>query len=252
MNGDAILPEGISPLYALNSIGETILIAYASYTIVWMNAQAKELLSVVAPLYGLKNSDELIGLNMNHFHRRPEYQEKLMGGLSEMHRSRITIRDRFVADIVITPIRQEQGPIDGYVVMLMDVTTKAEEEDKKEKFINALSTPVLRVWSNAIALPLIGEFDIERFDQLIMNILVKCSSEQVEYVLLNLSEVYIGESNLTGLFQKLIDCISLIGSQCILVGIPPSLATSLTGLDRDILTFSTTYDGLQYIIQNEK
>ncbi|OAH52540.1 MULTISPECIES: hypothetical protein [Bacillaceae] len=65
--------------------------------------------------------------------------------------------------------------------MPMDVTTRAEEE----KLINALSTPILKVWSNTIALPLISEFDIVRFDLLICAVLEECSSNQIEFVLLN-------------------------------------------------------------------
>ncbi len=69
--------------------------------------------------------------------------------------------------------------------MLMDVTTRTEEEKEKEKLINALSTPILKVWSNTIALPLIGEFDIVYVDLLISAVLEECSSNQIEFVLLN-------------------------------------------------------------------
>ncbi|MDG5472301.1 RsbR, positive regulator of sigma-B [Jeotgalibacillus sp. ET6] len=245
------IPKNITSLNALDSIGETIVIADNQYTVMWMNSHAKKLLSSVAPLFGLQDSQDMIGMSMNHFHQRPDYQHKIMEQLKGPHRSRITIRNQFVADIVITPIMPTKDSIEGYVVMLMDVTTKAEEEKEKEKLIQALSTPILKVWKNAIAIPLIGEFDMERFDLLITNVLERCVKDGIDYVLLSLHDVYVGEDGVTHYFQKLIDCISLIGSKCIIVGIPASLAAAMTSLERDVLIFSTTYDGLQYIIQHE-
>jgi rsbT co-antagonist protein RsbR len=252
MNAYGKIPENISPLYALDSIGETIIIADQDYNLVWMNSQAVQLLSAIAPLFGMTGSHEMIGLNMSHFHRKPEQQKKFMDKLSGSHRARITIRDQFVADIVITPIKKDGQPLEGYVVMLMDVTTKAEEEEEKEKLIKALSTPILTVWSNTIALPLIGKFDIDRFDLLISTVLEKCTSNQIEFVLLDLSGLDKLENGLKQQIQKLMDCISLIGAQCILVGINPALAISMTDLDRNTLICSTTYEGLQYIIKNQQ
>lgn len=250
MNIPKKLPENITPLHALNSIGETIMIADKNYNLVWMNAHASQLLSAVAPLFGLASSEEIVGLNMSRFHHKPEQQKKFMDELSSSHRARIEIRGQFVADIVITPIQEGSRPLEGYVVMLMDVTTKAEEEKEKEKLINALSTPILKVWSNAIALPLIGEFDMNRFDLLISTVLEACSSQQIKFVLFNLSGLYQFNHVTKQQMQKMIDCLNLIGAQGILVGIPPALAMSMTDLNRNTLIFRTTHDGLQYIINS--
>ncbi|WP_257967929.1 hypothetical protein [Peribacillus deserti] len=142
-----------------------------------MNSRAKQLFSIIAPLFGLSDANEIIGLNMNHFHKRPQHQNKIMETMSEGHRARITIKDQFVGDIVITPIKNEESVIEGYVVMLMDVTTKAEEERKKEHLIHALSIPMIRIWKKTIALPLIGEFDLDRGDRLISSVLQECASD---------------------------------------------------------------------------
>ncbi|MFC7371368.1 hypothetical protein ACFQPF_06750 [Fictibacillus iocasae] len=112
----------------LDSIGENIIIADKSFTIRWMNAYAARLFEVVVPLYGLSSPEDLIGMSMDRFHKQPSYQQHIMENLTEGHRARIKIKDRFVADIVVTTIKNEINEIEGYVVMLMDVTTKAEEE----------------------------------------------------------------------------------------------------------------------------
>jgi rsbT co-antagonist protein RsbR len=239
-------------LRALNSIGENIIIADKQFLIKWMNSNASNLLSVVAPLYQLEDSQSFIGLSMDYFHKRPELQRQVMDRLETTHRTRITIRDRFVTDIVVTPIMNDLNEIEGYVVMLMDVTTKSEEEKKKEKLIKELSIPILHVWKNTIALPLIGEFDAERADLLISSVLMECSSNRIEYVLISLNGLSNFDSEVQFYIQKLYDCLKLIGAKCILVGISPKLAISMGALERDILTYSSTYAGLEVIIEQQK
>jgi rsbT co-antagonist protein RsbR len=252
MNEVGSIPNEISMLRALNSIGENIIIADKQFLIKWMNSNASNLLSVVAPLYQLEDSQSFIGLSMDYFHKRPELQRQVMDRLETTHRTRITIRDRFVTDIVVTPIMNDLNEIEGYVVMLMDVTTKSEEEKKKEKLIKELSIPILHVWKNTIALPLIGEFDAERADLLISSVLMECSSNRIEYVLISLNGLSNFDSEVHFYIQKLYDCLKLIGAKCILVGISPKLAISMGALERDILTYSSTYAGLEVIIEQQK
>jgi rsbT co-antagonist protein RsbR len=246
------IPDNLSLLRALDSIGENIIIADKNYNILWMNSNAATLLSIIAPLYGLTDAKEIIGLNMSRFHAKPQYQQKIMKDLIESLRTRITIRERFVTDIVITPIKDGVNQIEGYVVMLRDVTTKAEEEEKKEKLINALSVPMLRIWKETIALPLIGEFDTDRAKRLISSVLKECAANKIQFVLIDLSGLYDFDSKIRYQIQKLIDCLKLIGTECIIVGITPTSAMSIGELDKDISTFTTPYAGLEYILKHQK
>ncbi|TFE02233.1 RsbR, positive regulator of sigma-B [Jeotgalibacillus salarius] len=252
MTAYGTIPETISPLQALDSIGETILLADLAYNIQWMNKKAAILLDEVALLYGLSGSSDMIGKNMDLFHRTPGYQKRIMPRITETHRARITIREIVVTDIVITPIRSE-GEIQGFVIMLMDVTTKAEEYAAKEKLIKDLSTPIMKVWHNAIALPLIGSFDQDRFDLLVGEVLQECSMHQIDYALINVSKIHFDEEYATTVqFQKLIDCLRLIGTECMIVAVPPSLAVNMTGLDRDVMIHKNAYEGLKYIIARDE
>ncbi|PUB08183.1 STAS domain-containing protein [Paenisporosarcina sp. OV554] len=252
MNEVGSIPNEISMLRALNSIGENIIIADKQFLIKWMNSNASKLLSVVAPLYQLEDSQSFIGLSVDYFHKRPELQGQVMDRLETTHRTRITIRDRFVTDIVVTPIMDDLNEIEGYIVMLMDVTTKSEEEKKKEKLIKELSIPILHVWKNTIALPLIGEYDAERADLLISSVLMECSAHRIEYVLISLIGLRNFDSEVQFYIQKLYDCLKLIGAKCILVGISPKLAISMGALERDIPAYSSTYAGLEVIIEQQK
>lgn len=245
------IPTNISLLSALDHIGETILIADTSYNIKWMNSEACRLLNEVAPLFGISGCEEMIGMNMDLFHRMPDHQRKVMDGLKDVHRARINIRNEFVTDIVITPIKEEGGSIDGYIIMLMDVTTQAEEKERTEKLLKELSIPMLHIWDKTLALPLIGEFDKARSNQLTASVLTECAEKGIEYVLLDLSGITEFENQVRYQIQMMADSLSLIGTSCILVGINPQLAMSIVQLESNIPTFSSAYSGLHYIMEKQ-
>lgn len=252
MTAIGTIPNNISLLGALDHIGETIMIADNSYTIRWMNTEACRLLSEVAPLYGIADCEEIIGMSMDRFHKFPERQKRTMSELTGVHRARINILNKFVTDIVVTPIKNEEDSIDGYIVMLMDVTTQAEEQQRAEKLIKELSIPILHIWDKTIALPLIGEFDKTRSDQLIATVLTECAEKRIEYVLVDLSGITEFENQIRYQIQMMADSLSLIGTSCILVGISPKLAMSIVQLESNIPTFSSAYSGLHYIMEKQK
>lgn len=243
------VPENISLLTAIDHIGETIIIADASYTIRWMNSEAHRLLASVVPLFGLADCRELIGMNMDEFHQHPAHQREKMDKLTGVHRARVNIKNEFVTDIVITPVTGEEQEVAGYVVMLMDVTTQAEEKKRSERLIKELSIPILNVWDKTIALPLIGEFDHLRSNEMLAKVLMECSHKGIEYVLLDLSGITEFESQIRYQIQMMRDSLKLIGTDCILVGISPKLAMSIVSLESCTTIFSTAHEGLKYIME---
>jgi rsbT co-antagonist protein RsbR len=243
------IPINITSTDALNSIGENIIIADKDYNITWMNATAIKSMTAIAPLFGLEGAEQIIGMNMDEFHRMPQYQRSIMSGLQGTHRARINIRNKFAADIVISPITSssQSGQVEGYMVMLMDVTTKAEEEKKREAMIEELSVPILHIWDKTIALPLKGELDHERGEKVISTVLEECVSEGVEFVMISLSGIHRFDDSVRQNLQNLNDSLKLIGVECIIVGITPDLAMQI-GEFKEIVTFSHSNIGLKYIM----
>ncbi|WP_408009119.1 STAS domain-containing protein [Pseudalkalibacillus sp. A8] len=172
----------------------------------------------------------------------------MMKQLSDTHRARINIRDQFVADIIVTPIKNESGKIDGYVVKLMDVTTKAEEEIRKDKLIEELSTLIIKIWDKTIAIPLIGAFDQERSEHLTSFVLNECAEEGVQYALIDLSGLNSFDESVS--IKSKNECLWLIGTECIIVGITSKLAMSFGLIKNDIATFRNAHDGLEYMIKS--
>lgn len=247
------LPQNISCEVFLDTIGENIIVADTDFNIKWLNGSAVNLLSHVAPLYGLQGAEAFIGLNMDNFHSNPPYQRKIMGRLTSAHKKRINIKNKFVADIVINPIKSDEEEISGYVVLLMDVTTKAQEEDRKSKLIHQLSVPMLDIWDNIMAVPLIGDIDKERFDMILSKLLDECQNREENYVILDLSQVTELTGGLSVQINKIGSCLRLMGTECIIVGISPNLGYKMVKFEQEFnyLTFFSLKAAIKHILKKE-
>jgi len=250
------MPIGIEKLdtavyKTLNLLPDAALLANASFEVQWMNDAAEKLLDLVAPYYGLPSSKEMLGHSMDFFHRKPSHNQTIMHALTDMHRMRITLAESIHTDIIILPVKFDAAE-PHYLVMLADVTTKAEEDENQQRLIRQLSTPIMKVWDNAMALPLIGSFDWQRFDRMVIAVLEECAKNRYEYVILDVSKIDVsGDQQSYSFFQKLADSLRLIGAQCVLVGVTPRLAMEITTLERSLLIFGSTYDGIRYISEQK-
>ncbi|MGR9047313.1 STAS domain-containing protein [Halobacillus faecis] len=247
----ALMTSDLTMTDALNSIGESILLADLNYDLVWMNDEAKNLFTEIAPLLGYKSADELIGENMDKLHANPLERRDLKGRLDKKYQVRINVKNRFVADTVITPMKNTEGETSYYTIMLMDVTTKAEEEERKDHLIESLSIPILKVWDHAVAVPLIGDLDEKRVDHLISSLLKKCTEGDILYALIDLSGIHKFNDQFSRHLKQLNQSLQLVGTECLVVGITPKLALSFQYFGKGLKTFKNTYAGLRYIIQHD-
>ncbi|QHE53551.1 STAS domain-containing protein [Pontibacillus sp. HMF3514] len=242
------LPSNLYSTKILEAIGENIIIADEDFNITWINPSAKDLFENIITLYNLENVDDLIGMNMDHFHKDPAHQRNIMNHLTDTHRTRINIKDTYVTDIIVNPIMDNGAPI-GYVVMLMDVTTKVQEERRKEKLIEELSVPILHVWDYTLAITLKGTIDDDRFQTILSKLLEKCHHTDVEYVILDLSGVTGWNEEFPAQITKVIENLSIMGAHSIIAGVKPELALDFAlETSYNVPKFKTSKEAIKYII----
>ncbi len=123
---------------ALGAASANFMIADADYNIVYMNKAAQELFeSREAELrQDLPNLDarNLIGSNIDDFHKNPTHQRGILAGLSNPHVSRLKIGG-VTFDLVVTPAFNDKGERIATSVQWTDITDKlaAEEEMARAK-----------------------------------------------------------------------------------------------------------------------
>ncbi len=239
------------PEKIVEAIGETVIVADVHYNIIWANSEAVKSLEQILPLYDIHHVEDVIGMNMGDFHENPDYQEEIMRNLTETHTSRINIKDTYIADIVISPIYDENIII-GYVVMLMDVTSVIKEERRNKFIIEELSGPILHVWDRTLALPLIGIIDDSRFQIILQKLLSQCSNEDTDYVIIDFSGVKEWNSEFPTQIQQLISTLTLMGIESMVVGIKPILARNLALNLKNVSIYSTTKAAIKKIIEKSE
>lgn len=120
-----------------------------------------------------------------------------------------------------------------------------------QTLIKHLSTPVMPVFKGVLAIPLVGSFNDDRFEDLLQKALYEFSKRRATYLLLDLTGISEFDSFIIFRLQGLIKAVNLLGGECILVGIGPSLSLQITnsGVDlTSIHTFATLEDGMEYAI----
>lgn len=103
-----------------------------------------------------------------------------------------------------------------------------------------LSIPVIKITNQVGILPLIGDIDTERAQELMDKALSKGSELSLEYLVIDLSGVSIIDTMVADRIFKVVDALSLIGVETILSGIRPEIAQTMTHLGIDSSNITVT------------
>ncbi|MGG0552563.1 STAS domain-containing protein [Priestia aryabhattai] len=136
---------------------------------------------------------------------------------------------------------------------ICELENKVEERTKQlNSLVKDLSSPVIPVLEGILVIPLIGRFTEERFEELIEKTLHEFSKKQASHLLIDLTGMnQIDEFNIHGL-KQLIQAIVLLGGECTLVGVSPSLSIQITKSEINLshlISFSTLQQGVQYALE---
>jgi methyl-accepting chemotaxis protein len=122
---------------ALDNTSTNVMIADNDRNIIYMNKSVAEMLAnaegdvrKVLPNF---NASQLLGSNMDQFHKNPSHQKNLLAGFTSTHRAQIQVGKRFFR-LIANPIINEQGQRLGSVVEWADRT----DEVMAQQEINAL------------------------------------------------------------------------------------------------------------------
>lgn len=120
--------------------------------------------------------------------------------------------------------------------------------DQQAKIIQELSTPIIQVWDQVLALPVIGIVDSLRAQEMMESLLDRVVSSQARCVIMDLTGVTMIDTKTADYLIKMVKASTLVGSQCIITGIGPAVAQTITrmGLDlQGIITLRDLRDGLK-------
>lgn len=134
-----------------------------------------------------------------------------------------------------------------------DTTVSRELQEKlaiieaQQRAIHELSSPIIQVWDQILALPVIGLIDGERAATMTARMLDEVQRARARFALIDLTGVDTVDTSSAGHLLTLIRALGLLGCTCYICGISPGVARTIVAVGvelRDIRTFSTLHAAL--------
>jgi rsbT co-antagonist protein RsbR len=174
------------------------------------------------------------------------------------------------------PIRDETGRIIAGLVISQDLTAVrlleqelrarnaqlSESEESKLQLIDRLrgaveelSNPILEIWDDVLAMPIIGIVDSRRTADMVQRLLVEVARTQASFVIVDLTGVEIVDTKTADHLIKLIRKVELVGARCVLTGIRPAVSETLVDIGVDfgrITTLRNLKHGLREALRHAR
>jgi rsbT co-antagonist protein RsbR len=119
----------------------------------------------------------------------------------------------------------------------LEALVEDKTRDLKE-LVKALSSPIIPVLEGVVVVPLLGKYDGERAEDLVVKTLNNLPSHQANYLILDLTALDEDiDDHTTSLIEKIGSAASLIGTSTILVGISAQLGAHIAQTKIDFSRF---------------
>jgi anti-anti-sigma regulatory factor len=123
--------------------------------------------------------------------------------------------------------------------VLGELDRKLEIIEQQHHEIRQLSTPILDVWGNVIALPIIGRIDAQRSNQIMERLLGAVVSNRARYVILDLTGVETIDTATADHFIRVVRALAMLGARGVVTGIRPAVASTMVQLGVDLTGIAT-------------
>lgn len=122
-----------------------------------------------------------------------------------------------------------------------EVAQKTRDEiiSRQQQELMELSTPVVRLWENVVALPLIGTLDSARTQIVMQNLLQAIVDTRSDIAIIDITGVPTVDTLVAQHLLKTVAAARLMGADCIISGIRPQIAQTIIHLGVDLAEVST-------------
>lgn len=132
-----------------------------------------------------------------------------------------------------------------------ELEAKLARIQEQEAAIRELSTPVIEVWDDVLALPIIGVLDSKRSMELMDNLLETIAKTQSQNVIIDLTGVEVVDTRTADHLLKVVQAAELLGARCVLTGLSPAVAQTLAEIGADlggVATLRNLKEGLRHCL----
>ncbi len=113
-------------------------------------------------------------------------------------------------------------------------TERAETLERLQLTVEKLSTPILEVWDDVLALPLVGILDSGRTAHIMERLLDEVSRSGCQYVIIDVTGTEMVDSAIADYLIRIVRAVELLGAKCVLTGIRPNVAQTMVSLGANL------------------
>jgi rsbT co-antagonist protein RsbR len=158
--------------------------------------------------------------------------------------------NRFLESTAV-PLKDEKGEIVGGLEFVLDITQKVLDEKKlneQGRTIRDMSTPTIKLWDGILVLPVVGVIDTNRAQHMMDSMLNKILASNSRAIIMDIQGVAAVDTAVANHLIKITKATKLMGCECLISGISPGVAKTLTQLGINlgsIKTKATLSDALE-------
>lgn len=117
--------------------------------------------------------------------------------------------------------------------------TREDVISRQQAELLELSTPVVRLWENVLALPLIGTLDSARTQVVMQNLLDAIVQTRSDFAIIDITGVPVVDTLVAQHLLKTVAAARLMGADCLISGIRPQIAQTIIHLGVDLTNVTT-------------
>ncbi len=131
--------------------------------------------------------------------------------------------------------------VDKLGLYTMETFQKTREDviSRQQQELLELSTPVVRLWDNILALPLIGTLDSARTQIVMQNLLDAIVQTRSDFAIIDITGVPLVDTLVAQHLLKTVAAARLMGADCLISGIRPQIAQTIIHLGVDLTGVTT-------------
>ncbi|MGW6860768.1 STAS domain-containing protein [Streptomyces xanthophaeus] len=156
--------------------------------------------------------------------------------------------DLFAAALLINELLDAAGALSFATY----VEGREEIIRRQSRQLLEVSTPVVRLWHQILAVPLIGTLDTARAQVVMENLLQAIAEHEAQVAIIDITGVPTVDTAVAEHLMHTVHAVRLMGADCVISGIRPTIAQTIAqlGIDlSDILTRATLADALSEAVK---
>jgi len=133
--------------------------------------------------------------------------------------------------------------------MLAELKERTAEQARLLTLVEELSTPVIPIFEDTVALPLVGSIDSHRAQRITRSLLEGISQRRTKIAIIDITGVPAVDTAVVNSLMQTVRAAELMGCQVVLTGIRPEIAQTLVTLGVDlgkVVTLRNLQSGIEY------